>query len=243
MLTLCSLYCAHALADCSLEGSAIVAGATEVAGKINSLNQLAARDLEQVYGPVCANSFSEKPDVAAPFSELSKCSGPDAGSKKFNGRDAPSLALAKMLLSAAINKDLCLEALDFRLEFLRRLSASGASNTGDDQRVAGIESLSRTTMESAEQLSHGVQRLLPVSPGDNDPDALAILGALYMQPMPPTKDEGLAADYLYRAAAAYLDANQRDKAIRMLSGLDSFEAGKPLAERLRARLNGDGNHQ
>jgi hypothetical protein len=238
-MALCLLCSALAFADCYLGGPAIVGNARDVTEQINSLNELAARDIAQANGPVCANTFTEKPDITIRFSSLLNCSGPDAEAKTLNDRVAPNLALAKMFLSAAINKGLCVDALNFRLELLKRFSAAGASNTGDDQRVAAMESLLRTTTDSADRLGRSVQSLLPIGSDNNNADALAVLGALYMQPMLPLKNEDLAADYLYRAAVAYLDVNQRDKAIKMLSGLDSMEAGRPLAEKIRARVYGD----
>jgi hypothetical protein len=127
VLALCSLCSLQgALADCYLGRPAVVETAAQVTDQINTLNDLAARDIAQSSGPVCANSFTNDPEIWRKFSGLLNCSGPDADAKTLHDRLAPNRALARMFLSAAINKGLCVDALNFRIEFLRRISVSAS---------------------------------------------------------------------------------------------------------------------
>ena len=138
-------------------------------------------------------------------------------------------------MAVAQNYSACLLAQEFTFDLMSAYVAKGLASESQQALAQALPDSTSSLRKLTGRYTIAAKDVLAPLVDQRDPDALELMGTLYMG---TDGDRNLAADFLYRASVAYLAANHREQAIESLTTIEQIDKDHPLGRRLRAQLYG-----
>jgi len=201
----------------------------EVASNIDALTDRTLHESSRSEGMVCHLIEQEDANRLAECSQVT-----DAGTPETSARY--SLEVAYLHLALAQNLSACHVAYQFDLDLFSGYASNGVASEEQLKLVRVLPSLIDGTQKRADFHAHQIEQQLKPLVDANNPGALQLMGILYMQPDLSTHDNNFAVDYLYRAGVGFLNAGNRERELRSLSGIQQIDRDHPLARRLQEQI-------